>query len=304
MQFTLNTSCVRELLAPTDGGKPFIELDDLPKYARESLGLHGINLTTDLLKGSDRKRLETLRERADKAACACLALIEPEAQPFGHEDDERGIGAIERTGRVLRAAGVLGCNAIAITLDTRDDEETFENVVDQMKEVAELAERLDMNVLLTPGNGLTAEPERVTELIKRIGGFRIGTMPDFQVAVGSEDPALYLRRLTPYAAMVTATTVDFRLVDQEEMATATAGGGEQAESSEGSAEEDDDAAIEAALAGEDGDGFELPTGGLEKLMAMLEEPAEVYAHEPYALDPLVQAVISVGYDGIDRKSVV
>ncbi|MEO0483807.1 MAG: TIM barrel protein [Planctomycetota bacterium] len=306
MQFSLNTSCVRELLSPVDGGRPFVVLDDLPAYTRESLGLHGINLTTDLLKGSTRARLEQFRERADKAACACLTLIEPEALPFGDEDENAAIGAIERTGRVLRAASVLGCNSAAISITSADDDETFESVVDRMKEVAELAERLDMNVLITPVDGLTGSPEKLTELIKRIGGFRIGTMPEFVRAVTDEDPELYLRRLTPYAAMVTATTFEFELIEE---APQPAAAQTEAEPEPATATAtDEDAAIEAEIEAElgkiglpegvDAGADDMPLGGFDKLMAMLDEPAETYAHKPYALEPLVAAVLSVGYDGM------
>ena len=55
-------------------GKPKLDLLDLPTYARNDLGLHGLNLSSELLAGVNRERLEKLRERADKAGCACLLL--------------------------------------------------------------------------------------------------------------------------------------------------------------------------------------------------------------------------------------
>jgi hypothetical protein len=57
--------------------------------------------------------------------------------------------------------------------------------------------------------GLTANPERLTDLIKKIGGFRVGTFPDFQAASASPDPTHFLRRLTPYASALTASSVSF-----------------------------------------------------------------------------------------------
>ena len=41
-------------------------------------------------------------------------------------------------------------------------------------------------------------------------GFRVGTMPDFQTAAKSPDPLLYLRRLVPYAAAISASSVEFK----------------------------------------------------------------------------------------------
>jgi hypothetical protein len=50
----------------------------------------------------------------------------------------------------------------------------------------------------------------VTELIKRVGGFRIGTYPDFEAATRFSDPVGYLRRLCPYASAVCASTIRFK----------------------------------------------------------------------------------------------
>ena len=80
MLLTLNASCLRSQLTSPKGGTPSLALSDLPQYTREVLGLGGLNLTTDLLVGADRRRLEQLRERADRAGCPCLLLIESEPQ--------------------------------------------------------------------------------------------------------------------------------------------------------------------------------------------------------------------------------
>lgn len=189
--------------------KPKLALMDVATFAREDLGLHGLCLTTDLLAGASRQTLETLRERADKAACACLLLIEAEPQPFGSDSDDEGDAAIERTERVIAAAHVLGCNAAAIRITGKDTPEAFTNVVDRLKIAVEKAEKLELNLLLSPAEGITGRPERVTEIIKSVGRFRVMTLPDFERSAASPDPAAYLRKLTPYAGAVIASTVDF-----------------------------------------------------------------------------------------------
>jgi hypothetical protein len=42
------------------------------------------------------------------------------------------------------------------------------------------AEKREINLLLMPTTGLLASPEKVTEIIKAVGGFRIGVLPDFR----------------------------------------------------------------------------------------------------------------------------
>ena len=235
------------MLTAGRGKKPKLDLLELPSFARETLGLAGINLSTDLLAGADRSRLEGVRERADRSSCACLLLVEADAQPFGAAQEKASQGATERMLRVVEAAHLLGCSAAAVRIEAVDDDATFLRVAARLKPVMEKAEKLDINLLISPNKGLTGRPERVTELLKKVGGFRIGTYPDFQTASEAKDPVGYLQRLTPYATAVSASTMRF----------VTAAGAEPG---------DED----------------------------LDTPVK---HQSYDLKPLVDAVVSVGYDG-------
>ncbi|HYE01948.1 MAG TPA: TIM barrel protein [Phycisphaerales bacterium] len=206
MLLTLAASSLRALLAPDRSGNARLRLADLPRYAREELGLFGLNFSTALLAGSDYESLDRLREAADRAACPCLVLVESEPLDFASEDDDLAEAAVERLVRVARAASRLGCNSASVMLGGVTDEPGVDRSVERLKQVIRVADRLELNILLMSASGLTADPDSLTALIKRIGGFRIGTMPDFELAGLAPDPVLYLRRLTPYAAAVTAAT--------------------------------------------------------------------------------------------------
>jgi hypothetical protein len=212
------------LTATGKGKKPQLDLLDLPRFTRENLGLAGVNLSTDLLAGADRARLEAIRERADRASCACLLLIEPEPQNFGSSDESSVAAAIHRTIRVAEAAHILGCSSIAVRVKAQDDDVGLLRVAAGLKKVVERAEKLDINLLIAPEAGLTAKPERVTELLKKVGGFRVGTFPDFQSAAASGDGVGYLHRLTPYATSVCASTI--KLLGEAETKPAKGGGKE------------------------------------------------------------------------------
>lgn len=249
-------------------GRP--ELLKLPGRVRDELGLHGINLSTDLLVGADRGVLDGLRDAADKARCSCLLLIERNPLLFAIDDDAQGMQAQQRAIKVLEAASLLGCNAASISISGQaGNEEAIELAVERLKPVVERAERLEVNLLLSPSKGMTQEPDDLTELIKRVGGFRIGTFPDFRVAQASGDPEKYLRRLTPYAAVVQATTIEF---------------GEPPELPEPPAapKKAGASAAEALLAA---------------IEALDDEEVPVAPHTAYDLEPLVRSVVSVGYDG-------
>jgi sugar phosphate isomerase/epimerase len=241
MLLTLTAISLRSMLSRGKSGKAKLDLLDLPQYTREELGLHGLNVSTELLAGVSRDRLERLRERSDKAGCACLLLIESDAHAFGDAGEAVGAAAIERLQKVIQAGHILGCNAVAVKIAAADEAPVFQRCAERLRKGVERAERLELNVLISPQPGLTATPERVTELIKKVGGFRVGTFPDFQAAAAAADPVAYLRRLTPYASVVSASTVKF---------VAEKGGAE----------------------------------------------GEV-KHDSYDLEPLVSAILSVGYDG-------
>ncbi len=206
MLLTLNASCLRTMLKPAAGGEPKLRMLRLPQYAREVLELHGLNLTTDLLAGSDRRELDALREHADKAGCACLMLAEREPQVLASDDMEAADAAVARLARVVEAGSILGCAAIAVSIRDDAGPDAAENAVDRLREVVELAEAKDMSVLVAPCPGLTAKAEHLTDLIKQVGGFRVGTCPDFEAAAGQADASAYLRRLTPYASVVIGST--------------------------------------------------------------------------------------------------
>jgi len=271
MLLTLTASSIRSMLVPKRG-KIALELRDLPGYVRETLGLHGLNMTTDLLAGRGRRELEQLREQSDKAGCACLLLIEPEAHAIGMVQDEKAEESLQRLGRVVDAASVLGCNAVGVRVKAPNDDDTFERVADRLRRVVNKAEKYEINVLIQPHTGLTQDPDRVTELVKKIGGFRVGTLPDFEAASKSGDPANYLRRLTPYASVVTAALFDFKVEEVEPPPPDDA-----------LDRLIDELGAELGISDEDEDG--------------LEGPREIITHTTYDLDPMIAAIAAVGYDG-------
>lgn len=238
------------MIVPGRGRKPRLTLHDLPVLARETLGFSGVNLSTDLLAGADRTKLETVRERADRASCACLLLVENDPQHFGSMDERVAGSASERMMRVIEAASILGCSAASVPIDAPDDDQSLLRVAQRLRPVMERAEKLDLNLLIAPNKGLTSRPERVTELLKKVGGFRIGTYPDFQAASESKDASAYLHRLTPYATCVSASTVQF-----------------------------------------------VPETGSEPAPDLADLLAKPVKHLPYDLRQMVDAVMSVGYDG-------
>ncbi|MGD9692278.1 MAG: sugar phosphate isomerase/epimerase family protein [Phycisphaerales bacterium] len=205
MILTLSVASVARLLSAKKGGMSLVQL---PEIAHDVLGLRGLVIPTSVLTGISPADAMALRDAADKSACPCLVLIESDAQPLAAEDD-RVDDAVERMTRVLRVAQMLGCNSVGVSVDAPDNEDAFENASVALKMILERADRLDINVLIAPHAGLTADPERLTDLIKKVGGFRIGTLPDFAGAAKAGEPEEQLRRTAPYAQAVIASSLGF-----------------------------------------------------------------------------------------------
>lgn len=310
MLMTLSISSIRSLLKKRGSGAPKLDLLDVPRYTRDELGLHGLTLTTDLLAGSTRDRLVGLRDAGDKAGCASLVLIEPDPLPIAELAESKGEQSVERMRRVLEAARLLGCSSVGFSLRGKDDEASFERACERLKPVIDMGERLEINVLIRPSKGLTETPDRTIELVKKVGGFRIGTLPDFQSAAESDDPGAYLRRLTPYASALLASTVELEQPEDEpepvekpkpaKKKAAAAAKKEEAQPEAAPEPEggEEKPAEEGAEPEGGGEGFEgIPDALLADLEAMLEdEPFNPPVHVTYDLHPLVEAIKAVGYD--------
>ena len=291
MLFSLNVNSVRDVLKRR--GSRAVDIADLPRYAQEQTGLHAMTMSTDLLAGATRDTLTKIRENGDRVGCACLLLNQTEALAFGDAKPKAGEDAVTRMVKVVEAASLLGCNSASLAITAKDDDETMERVAVRMRRVLERADRLEIMVLIRPEKGLTEDAERLTELVKVIGGFRIGTLPDFEAAVASGDPVHYLKRLTPYASVVNASTLGFKDPEPEPepepkaKKKKAAVRKKAAKASDAEPEEDEDGpmsvedAVLAALEADLGDLDDIP----------------VPEHPAYDLGPLVGAIRAVGFDG-------
>lgn len=181
------------------------QLLEVPQFTIRNLGLRGLNINASLLAGWGLEDLDALRDRADKAACPCLVLTEDIPQNFVRNPDQ----AKDRLQRLASAATRLGCNSLAISVESPDTDDAFEATAARLRETMPVVERVELNLLLAPHDGVTADPDRLTDLIKRVGGFRIGSLPSFGAAAKSKNPIAYLRKVAPYAGAIHATVTDF-----------------------------------------------------------------------------------------------
>lgn len=182
-----------------------LALVDMPEFGSSELGVRGLAVETSMLSGASVASLEGLRDAGDKARCPMLLLIEDEPLKLADADADVRAAAIERIGRLSRAASILGCAQLGVSIAGKDGEEAFELAASTIREAMQRIDRFEVSLLLKSSPGLTAAPDRLTELIKKIGGFRIGSLPDFRAAYDTGDFNGALRRLAPYAGTILAT---------------------------------------------------------------------------------------------------
>jgi hypothetical protein len=178
---------------------------EVPEFAAEELGLKGLNANVSLLKGMAVKDLERLRDRADRARCPILVLVDEAPLDFG---PVHGPASIKRVENLGLAASKLGAPSVALELAVLPTEGGDAYAANIKRSLVAL-DRFDTHLLLRPGSGNAGDPQRLAELIKKIGGFRIGSMPTFAHAAGCADAEDALRRLAPYAQAVEASVKSF-----------------------------------------------------------------------------------------------
>jgi len=177
---------------------------EVPDFVAEELGLKGLNVHTPLLKGMVPRDLESLRDRADRARCPILVLVDETPLDFG---PDAGPASIERVGKLGLCASKLGAPAVAVALAALP-QDRFDHYAANVKRSLASIERFETHLLIRPGDGQAGDPQRLADLIKKIGGFRIGSMPTFAHAA-SGDTDDVIRRLCPYAQAVEASVKAF-----------------------------------------------------------------------------------------------
>ncbi len=207
MLLTLATRSLRLLVSGK--GDDSLSLLEIPAFAIEQLELRGLNVPSSMLTGWSLEDLDRLRDFGDKAGCPCLVLIEDTPLAFASTSQSKRNDAADRLRRLAVAANRLGCNAVAIHCASSSSDDALDTAAAEIRATMPAIERHELNLLIAPSTGLTEDPQRLTELLKRIGGFRIGSLPDFGHAAATGELIATLRHLAPYAGAVHATIQGF-----------------------------------------------------------------------------------------------
>jgi sugar phosphate isomerase/epimerase len=198
---SLTSRSLQSLLDPA--ADPPRTLFDAPSFVSDELGLRGMSLNVDMLTGWSSADMDKFRHRSDQAGCPCLVLVESTPIAFGDADESVRSAAADRLARLAGAAGRLGCNSVSIpVVIPRDDQPALARAIAAIQASLIAIESQELNVLLTAAPGVTEESEGLSELIKVVGGFRIGALPSYGDPISPEDPIKHIKRLAPYAGAI------------------------------------------------------------------------------------------------------
>ena len=196
----LLTLAIQSLNPLIEDGKQ--DLLEVPTLSAEKFNLRGVMIDAKHLSGWTMETYDQFRNNADKAKSPCLLVRDNSPMDLLECED----ASFERIRRLSVAANRLGCNAIAITPTFPENQHGVDSIVERIRLSMQGVERLELNLLLQPCEGISSNPDQLIEIIKQIGGFRIGALPTFEFAGATGNGIEALRKLAPYAGGI---VVDF-----------------------------------------------------------------------------------------------
>ncbi|MBI1315196.1 TIM barrel protein [bacterium] len=184
---------------------------NLAEYVRDHFGIDAVEYASSCFsdRRNDADYLKAMNRAAAEHNVRQLLIAVDDGGPLAAADPEERSAAIAVHREWIDAARTLGCFAIRITL--RGDGTQQEQLARAASSISELAlygTSRRIHILITNDRGLTASPEWLVSLIKRVDSPYFGTLPDF-VHFSGVAPADGLKALMPYARGVRILTRDF-----------------------------------------------------------------------------------------------
>ena len=140
-----------------------------------------MNVPATMLAGATGRDFEHLRDQADRFGCPVLVLEQRLALNLSSPDSSDG--SAERMHALAAAAVRLGASHVSVALKADNDDPSLERVAWILREVMTEVEQHELTLMLLPHEGLTNDPERLMNLVKLVGGFRIGIQPSIKHAM-------------------------------------------------------------------------------------------------------------------------
>jgi len=199
------------------------ELDHLDFAAEaKKMGFGAVEYVNGFFKdkAKDAAFLKEMNTRAQDAGVEQLLIMCDGEGNLGDADDATRERAVENHRKWLDAAKELGCHSIRVNAASSGSwDEQRDRAADGLRRLCELAEPLELSVLVENHGGLSSNGKWLAEVMRAVDHPRVGTLPDFgnfcmDWSRSSEADAWYDRyrgveELMPFAKAVSAKSHDF-----------------------------------------------------------------------------------------------
>lgn len=187
---------------------------DFPKFASKKFQIDAVEYVNQFFESTDQSYLRDLKSRAADAGVRNVLIMCDGEGRLGDPDKTKRGQAVQNHIKWLDAAEYLGCHSIRVNAESEGGyEEQMQLVADGLRQLCELGDDRDLNVIVENHGGISSNAEWLVEMIKKVNHPRCGTLPDFGNFTvdpnNTYDPYQGVRMMMPYAKGVSAKSRDF-----------------------------------------------------------------------------------------------
>ncbi len=155
---------------------------DFARVAREDYGCEGLEYVNQFWKdkATDQTYLKELKKRSsDYGLTNVLIMCDGEGE-LGNPDETKRKQAVENHYKWVDAAKFLGCHSIRVNAySTGTWEQQRDLAADGLARLTEYGSKMKINIIVENHGGLSSNGKWLTEVMKKVGNKRCGTLPDF-----------------------------------------------------------------------------------------------------------------------------
>ncbi len=188
---------------------------EFPKTAKEEFGIDAVEYVNQFWKKKgDEEYTRELRKRCNDLGVRSVLIMCDGEGALGDPDESKRRQAVENHRKWLDAAAALGCHSIRVNAASGGSfDEQRDRAAEGLRRLCELADPLNLNVIVENHGGLSSNGAWLAAVIKQVGHKRAGTLPDFG-NFRISDKESYDRykgteELMPFARGVSAKSYDF-----------------------------------------------------------------------------------------------
>lgn len=194
---------------------------DFPKVAKADYGIDAVEYVNTLFgQGAKPDYVRELKKRCDDLAVTSVLIMCDGEGALGDADNAKRTQAVDNHRKWLDASKILGCHSIRVNAQSAGSfEEQQRLAADGLRKLCEVADPLNLNVIVENHGGLSSNGEWLAGVMKKVDHNRVGTLPDFGNFCmdwsKKNDPASWYDRykgvaeLMPFAKGVSAKSHDF-----------------------------------------------------------------------------------------------